>query len=58
MRFAPQRRPNGARPCQYRISRKAPSAEEVEHLKKDGASAPQDAELQIDAVSVIIPDSV
>ncbi len=40
------------------ISKKTASAEEIEHLKKDGASAPEDAGLQIDAVSVIIPDSV
>ncbi len=40
------------------ISRKAPSAEEIEHLKKEGASTPQNAELQIDALSIVIPDSV
>ena len=39
------------------ISKKTPSADEIEHLKKEGASAPQSAELQIDAVSVIIPDA-
>ncbi len=40
------------------ISKKTPSAEEIEHLKKEGANSPQNAELQIDAISVIIPDSV
>lgn len=39
------------------LSKKTPSAEEIEHLKKEGASAPQSAELQIDAVSVIIPEA-
>ena len=40
------------------LSRTTATAEEIEHLKMDGASAPQNAELQIDAISVIIPDSV
>lgn len=40
------------------ISKKTPSAEEIEHMKKEGANTPQSAELQIDAVSVLIPDSV
>lgn len=40
------------------ISKKSPSAEEIEHMKKEGANSPQNAELQIDAVSIIIPDSV
>lgn len=39
------------------ISKKTPSAEEIEHMKKEGANSPQNAELQIDAVSVLIPDS-
>ena len=37
------------------ISKKTPSAKEIEHMKKEGAKSPQSAELQIDAVSVIIP---
>ncbi|MEP6883032.1 MAG: DUF4920 domain-containing protein [Dokdonella sp.] len=40
------------------LSKKNLSAEEIAHLKKDGADMTQPTELQIDAVSVIIPDSV
>ena len=40
------------------LTRKNLSAEEMEHLKKDGADLTQPTELQIDALSVIIPDSV
>ena len=36
------------------LGRKALSAEEAEHLKKDGAAAPAARELQIDATSVLI----
>ena len=40
------------------LSEKKPSAEEIEHLKKEGASSPEAATLKIDAVSVVIADSV
>ncbi len=40
------------------LSKKILSAEEIAHLKKDGADMTQPTELQIDAVSVIIADSV
>lgn len=36
------------------LSEKTLSAAEIEHLKKDGALAPAERELQIDAVSVLI----
>ncbi len=36
------------------LSEKTLSADEIEHLKKDGASAPAERELQIDALSVLI----
>ena len=40
------------------LSKKSLSADEMEHLKQDGADTAQQNELQIDALSVIIPDSV
>ena len=40
------------------LSKKTLSAEEIEHLKKDGADTTKSTELQIDALSVIIPESV
>lgn len=40
------------------LSRKSLDAEEIEHLKSDGAELAQPTELHIDALSVIIPDSV
>lgn len=40
------------------LSKKTLSVEENEHFKKDGAKTSQPIELHIDAVSVIIPDSV
>ncbi len=40
------------------LSKKILSVEEIEHLKKDGADTPQSTELTIDALSVIIPESV
>jgi hypothetical protein len=36
------------------LSEKKLSAEELAHLKKDGAAAPAERELQIDATSVVI----
>lgn len=39
------------------LSEKTLSDEEIEHLKKDGAAKPALTELQIDAVSVLIPKS-
>ena len=37
------------------LTEKVLSAEEIEHLKKDGAQAPAARELSIDALSVLIP---
>ncbi len=39
------------------LSKKTLSAEEVEHLTKDGAKSAQSSEWQIDALSVIIADA-
>lgn len=39
------------------LSEKTLSDDEIEHLKKDGAAKPALTELQIDAVSVLIPKS-
>lgn len=40
------------------LSEKTLSAEEIEHLKKDGAESASASEWQIDALSVLIPDAV
>jgi hypothetical protein len=45
---------SGAATVYGTLSEKTLSAEEIEHLKKDGASAPAAHELQIDALSVLI----
>jgi hypothetical protein len=39
------------------LSEKSLSAAEIEHLKKDGAKAPAEQELQIDALSVLIENA-